>query len=716
MTQAEKQKVAIIGGGLGAMASAFALTAPEQNGRYDVTVHTMGWRLGGKGASGRNPDINQRVEEHGLHIWFGCYDNSFTMMRQVFDELARPPEAPLSSVETAFRGLNHYVFKEHINDEWKTWKIDFPQNDYETGGHPELIEFIGIILDYVVEGVTALGHDLGHGLVDKIRGLLGDFSHKHRAHYSPFESLPSPFDLPRILFDFFDHLHHRFEPETRKSEAPELWEEALAEAVEFLAKTVWAHVHDRVHEDDEVRRHWILVNLGTTIARGILLDNLIENGVDHIDEIDGREWLYKHASLPHDTQGDPNGMSFDHGPIQALYDACFAYLDGDVSNPQFSAATLLRACLWLPFSYKGSFAFEMQAGMGDTVFTPFYQVLLQRGVKFNFFSQATDMTASEDGSRVESITIHKQVKLKGDHYYPLVKVKDLLCWPNAPLFDQIVSGAKLKSSGANLEHYSSGWKNAGPVVELKAGEDFDLVVFAVPLPAHQHVCPELIRHSAKWTDAVAHVRSTPTQAMQLWFGPTRQELGVELPPVITGTFVEPWSSLSDFSHLLLREDWSNEPVNYLTYTCGAMPVSVGDDQAVANEYVFASAKSWLEHNAKALWPRAYSSKGEAFDWATLHAPPKTAGADRLKAQYLRANIDANELYVLSTPGGIDHRPRTRAAGFDNLYFAGDWTNNGFNISSVEGAVMSGLQASRAISGYPQAIVGEDPRSLSPSWP
>ena len=715
MSSTDKRKVAIIGGGLGAMSAAFALTAPEQQGRYDVTVHTMGWRLGGKGASGRNPDINNRIEEHGLHIWFGCYDNSFTMMRKIFEELDRPPEAPLSSVETAFRGLDHYVFKEHVNDAWKTWKIDFPRNDYETGGHPELIEFVGIILDYVVEGVSALGHDLGHGLVDKIRTLLGDFSHRHRSHYSAVPSLPSPFDLPRILFEFFDHLHHRFEPANRIENAPKFWEEALAEAIELLAKTVWAHVHDKVQNDDEARRHWILVNLGTTIARGILLDNLIENGVDHIDQIDGRAWLYKHASLPEGTEGEPNKLSFEHGPIQALYDACFAYLDGEVSKPQFSAATLLRACLWLPFSYKGSFAFEMQAGMGDTVFVPFYQVLLGRGVKFNFFSKVTDLEATADGSRIDSITIEKQVKLKGTHYYPLVKVKDLPCWPNAPHFDQIANGAKLKSSGANLEHYGSGWKNTGPTVKLKSGEDFDLVVFAVPLPAHQHVCPDLIATSPKWTDAIEHVHSTPTQAMQLWFEPTRQELGVDTPPVITGTFFEPWSSLADFSHLLLRESWSDAPVNYLNYTCGAMPVSVGQDQKKANDYVFTSAKEWLEGDAAALWPRAYSADGKAFDWHTLHAPAKATGDDRLREQYLRANIDANELYVLSSPGGLDHRPKTQAAGFANLFFAGDWTDNGFNISSVEGAVMSGLQASRAISGYPQKIVGEDPRSLSPSW-
>ena len=44
----------------------------------------MGWRLGGKGASGRDND--GRVVEHGLHIWFGCYENAFRMLEAVYQE------------------------------------------------------------------------------------------------------------------------------------------------------------------------------------------------------------------------------------------------------------------------------------------------------------------------------------------------------------------------------------------------------------------------------------------------------------------------------------------------------------------------------------------------------------------------------------------------------------------------------------------------------
>ena len=82
-------KVAIVGGGCAGMTAAFELTKPEHKKRYEVTVYQVGWRLGGKGASGRGP--NQRIEEHGLHMWLGFYENAFRLMRECYEELDRDP-------------------------------------------------------------------------------------------------------------------------------------------------------------------------------------------------------------------------------------------------------------------------------------------------------------------------------------------------------------------------------------------------------------------------------------------------------------------------------------------------------------------------------------------------------------------------------------------------------------------------------------------------
>src|SRR5262249_1011448 len=64
----ERQKIAILGGGAGALSAAFGLTErPNWSDAYEITVYQLGWRLGGKGTSGRNPRAQQRIAEPGPH-------------------------------------------------------------------------------------------------------------------------------------------------------------------------------------------------------------------------------------------------------------------------------------------------------------------------------------------------------------------------------------------------------------------------------------------------------------------------------------------------------------------------------------------------------------------------------------------------------------------------------------------------------------------------
>ena len=55
----QKTKIAILGGGLGAITTAFMLTdRPELRERFEVTVYQMGWRLGGKGRLPLSPKFS----------------------------------------------------------------------------------------------------------------------------------------------------------------------------------------------------------------------------------------------------------------------------------------------------------------------------------------------------------------------------------------------------------------------------------------------------------------------------------------------------------------------------------------------------------------------------------------------------------------------------------------------------------------------------------
>ncbi|MBT5875969.1 MAG: NAD(P)-binding protein, partial [Candidatus Latescibacteria bacterium] len=131
---AKKEKIAILGGGIGALATAFEITEEEGwEEKYDLTVYQMGWRLGGKGASGRNmaPEYASRVEEHGIHVWGGYYQNAFRVMRVCYDYLnkhnIRQPDAPLGTYRKAFSPLANIGLVEDKYLELKDEKYKEPE-------------------------------------------------------------------------------------------------------------------------------------------------------------------------------------------------------------------------------------------------------------------------------------------------------------------------------------------------------------------------------------------------------------------------------------------------------------------------------------------------------------------------------------------------------------------------------------------------------------
>src|SRR5271170_1030713 len=116
------QKIAILGGGIGSLAAAAELTNdPNWQNNYEVTVYQMGWRLGGKGASGRNAELCQRIEEHGLHVWLGFYDNAFTVIQAAYAQRPRRPDDPFVTWADAFKKHSVVVLMERVGEKWIPW-------------------------------------------------------------------------------------------------------------------------------------------------------------------------------------------------------------------------------------------------------------------------------------------------------------------------------------------------------------------------------------------------------------------------------------------------------------------------------------------------------------------------------------------------------------------------------------------------------------------
>jgi hypothetical protein len=146
-----------------------------------------------------------------------------------------------------------------------------------------------------------------------------------------------------------------------------------------------------------------------------------------------------------------------------------------------------------------------------------------------------------------------------------------------------------------------------------------------------------------------------------------------------------------------------------------MPSS-GGAEAIAvpasrrSKRVWGQGVAWLGGNAADVWPRAVLPEQSSLDYDHLkiHLPDgDLMGEERFSAQYMSVNINPSDRYVLALPGTARHRIRSDGSGFENLYCAGDWLATGMNAGCVEGAVMGGLQASKAISGFPERIIGDD---------
>jgi uncharacterized protein with NAD-binding domain and iron-sulfur cluster len=740
VTTSRPVEVAVIGGGCASIAAAYELTRPEHGGRYRVTVYQRGLRLGGKGASGRGPA--DRIEEHGLHIWMGFYENAFRLMRECYAELGRDPAtSPLASWRDAFVPGSEVGVTELAGvgpdgePRWLPWTSSFPPmpglpgdpladaNPFTVGGYlTRIVQLIALLLDATrPEGAAASAGAPPEGttMFEWLRGLV---------RYAQVGAFTGVVEALRGLEAVLS-IWGRSASGTGGGRLPGLG--LVLELVDALSSSVVRVLEARLTDDVADRRLFEIVDLMLTIVRGSLRFGLMTDprGFDAIDDYDFRDWL------------EDNGASratLDSAFVRAVaYDLIFAYEDGDPARPRTSAAQALRGGMRMLFTYRGALFWRMQAGMGDVVFAPFYELLERRGVRFEFFHHQEAVRLADPGSlapgersHVRALEFSVQATVEGGGpYRPLVDVGGLPCWPSEPDWDQLEDGEALRGEGREFESF---WdRRRVGTRTLSVGEGFDAVVLGIGLGAVPHVCRDLVETDPRWRRMVANVATVETQAFQLWLRPEMAELGWHGPRHVTlSGFVEPFDTWADMGHLLPREGWPDEGPDRprsLAYFCNVLPTPPGepdrDDEgypARRRREVRDNAVRFLERDVAGLWPAAVD--GEGFRWDLLVEPPARAspdgassgrgsrqGADRLDRQFWTANVDPSDRYVLSLPGTARDRISPLDATYDNLTVAGDWTACGHVAGCVEAAVISGRLAAHAISGLPplEEIVGYD---------
>ncbi len=508
----KKKKIAVLGGGMGSLTTIWELTnQPNWNALYDITVYQMGWRLGGKGASGRNMKPfqgatglanevteaieeeniapNYRIEEHGLHIFFGFYENAFRIMKQAYDELGY--DGPFQSVTDAFHPHSFIVLQEYDKDRWVPWEIEFPTNDlkpWEGGGTGSILKHIATALRYMYELWNESSELTSESWLfeknqQKSNNWLTRFLVK-ATQFRYWQLIPAilpalPFvplllvrslverPLRMIEAEWYERRLQELEGtvmgdpdltsgsgllsfalqiasflvtdiQERREDLLKLYSDILLRILEDLRILMEPiYQNERLLENDDLRRRLIILNFTASNLRGLLEDEVIfKDSFDCLDEDDYADWLRRHGALE---------MTIQAPVVRAIYDLVYGYEQGDVNKPRLAAGVALRIIVKTMFEYDGTIMWKMQAGMGDVVFAPIYEVLKRRGVKFKFFHNVTNIGLSEDKKSIDNIKIDLQATVKDNkEYEPLIEVKRLRCWPSEPLYDQLKQGEELK--------------------------------------------------------------------------------------------------------------------------------------------------------------------------------------------------------------------------------------------------------------------------------
>ncbi len=639
-----RQKVAILGGGFGALTTAWNLTAtPEQREKYEVEIWQMGWRLGGKCATSR--DAQNRVLEHGLHFWFGCYDNAWSMLRDLYEEWEKPAGCPFQTGLDAFDAQDFTpLWTRQADGSWGFWNVTWPTNDeYRGNGQVEL----------------------------SVRGMLSQ--------------LASLLKLVLKKSDMEDHPAH--------ATLDRLEDDLLAEGVAVAhhedfrdVQQAFAPHHEKSLPMGDLFRD--VLHIGAAFAAGIVWDVLVRRkSLDALNAVEFREWLKSHGGNAAIVDGS--------SVVRAIYDCCFWYQEGSHAKPSVGTGTAVRVILRIVTTYKGSVMYTLKAGMAEAVVAPMYDVLRARGVKVHFFHKTTGLHLDADGRGIERIALAKQA-VTPNGYEATTVVDGVPTWPVEPYWDQLKNGAALKAAGVDFENH---WSPAYPTedVVLTRGTDFDHVVLGISMGGYKplndsepSLAQELIDAGGPFARMVEGIGLVPTLAAQVWLPETTEQLGWDARPATVGG-PEAYDIWADMSQLNGVEGGSGS----VHYFCGAYattayrePASASGTQGAALADVTAQFGDWVAANGTVNWCG------------------RTAGPVPPNESYIRANIDPAECCVGSGVGEVSLRLATDETGFDNLVLAGCYVRTGLNTTCVESAVMSGMQASRAISGFPETVLGE----------
>lgn len=647
-------------------------------------------------ASGRNSEEGKgyRIEEHGIHSFLGCYFNAGEMMNDVFAELKKMPglNGYYTSFDDAFVPQHSAVQWDHIDDKWTPWYVAMPANKRKYG-------------------TTTSNGNYHNAIKDTLKLIVSDYLPQLKSaadHVSPPTLKPAIDAFIQEIIQFL------------KENVPILSDMGKA-VVEWLAKT-WSAFKEKcgtflplLLKSEKFRHAYIKIDFFCGILSGFFKDEIMKHGFISIDHLEFKDWLRSH-NVDKITIESPSTLNTPF--------ITYNFPDGDMGKGTWMAAGCFLNWTLIQLGYCGSIIQGFTGGSGETILAPVYKVLKERGVKFEFFHKVSNLNPSSDKARIESVDVIVQTEVKnGAAYNPLIgPIGDdkLMSWPHEPRFEQLEEGDELKKLNVNLESWWTPWKNSR-TKKLVHGDHFDHLVLGISLGALEHICPDLIKDKSKpqWKSMVDNIHTIQTQAMQIWY---KKDVAELLNPLVkelpkgdewmAGTYKSEIAGQVDFSHLIKTEQWPVDGPKGIFYLCGPKKDTGVPD--FSHSTYPAQQHDLVKQNCLKYLHGMEPVMAEGVDiFDEMYTDDGSTGTDKFDFQFWRANIDPTERYVTSSPNSTKHRIEAGESGYSNLTLCGDWIYTGLNIGSVEGAVMGGRLASRAISKKPEAdhIYGYDPFGL-----
>ncbi len=257
---------------------------------YEITVYQTGWCLGGKGASGRNRAMHNRIEEHGLHVWYGFYENAFRLIQRCYADLNRPADRPLATWQDAFIKQNFAVLYERYNGQWIKWPIKYRSN-HLTPGQGRLApggwEGTSMLLSWTIGTLEGLVRSKKIALKpSETDSLLNSRNWgEHDVMSRTASGLEKLLQVPIwIAFKGMGKMAKAIDRHALSLHGDRHHRTLIALLNRFRA-WLWPRVKDRL-DIDEVRLYWVTLDQIISIMTGVIADDLVNQGLRSIDYLD----------------------------------------------------------------------------------------------------------------------------------------------------------------------------------------------------------------------------------------------------------------------------------------------------------------------------------------------------------------------------------------------------------------------------------------------